>query len=543
MTTIDINAQINEPSVKIEVIDLTTKYICENIEKSLIIFCNPISGNQDGKKILNMMNNYKSKENYRLIDYQYLQTGKTYEPIKAIFFELIDKEDKEKGEKLLKYVTERCKINKEKNMEEKFWKVKTLIAGGDGTVLSMVDGFVKYGIDIGFCIFGHIPLGTGNDLSNSLGFSDHIDLREGNMKDLYLILKKYYEAQFGQVDVWKIDLQLDSEEGEILVNTKNGKEPLKDENRNIIRRYMRSFINYISLGYDARVGYNFDAKRSNSRNMNKCIYCLEGFKKLCCRKTVSVKGFLDSFTVFDSIENSVNQESFFSEGNKNIEVNDNKDLVNDIPNINTQENNINNDNNQNNNNNNNDNKIIPEKLEQKIKYKFISSEKLNKDKEIITDNNQCLVLKGKPCSIIFQNIVNYMSGVKDIWGNGKDHLSVKVNQGTPEYKKKYTNKLLTMAKCKQKFDDKMLEVFTFDNGLETGLENIFKGFAKKIYHGRGPMEVKFLETPKYEKDDKTHRIYFNLDGEYFHLVKPLLLRIELNREYSNGQLPFLIGKI
>ena len=125
----------------------------------------------------------------------------------------------------------------------------------------------------------------------------------------------------------------------------------------------------------------------------------------------------------------------------------------------------------------------------------------------------------------------------------KDHLSVKVNQGTPEYKKKYTNKLLTMAKCKQKFDDKMLEVFTFDNGLETGLENVFKGFAKKIYHGRGPMEVKFLETPKYEKDDKTHRIYFNLDGEYFHLVKPILLRIELNREYSNGQLPFLIGNI
>ena len=121
-----------------------------------------------------------------------------------------------------------------------------------------------------------------------------------------------------------------------------------------------------------------------------------------------------------------------------------------------------------------------------------------------------------------------MSGVKDIWGNGKDHLSVDIKSSSIEDKKKYLNKLLTMAKSPQKFDDKMLEVFTFDNGLETGLEKVIKGFAKKIYHGRGPMEVKFLETPKYEKDDKKHRIYFNLDGEYFHIVKPISLKIELN---------------
>ena len=37
-------------------IDLTTKYISENIDKSLIIFCNPISGNREGQKILRMMN-------------------------------------------------------------------------------------------------------------------------------------------------------------------------------------------------------------------------------------------------------------------------------------------------------------------------------------------------------------------------------------------------------------------------------------------------------------------------------------------------------
>ena len=50
------------------------------------------------------MNHYISKEKYRLVDYQYLQTGNTYESIKIIVFELIDKEDNDKGQKLLKHV-------------------------------------------------------------------------------------------------------------------------------------------------------------------------------------------------------------------------------------------------------------------------------------------------------------------------------------------------------------------------------------------------------------------------------------------------------
>ena len=97
-----------------------------------------------------------------------------------------------------------------------------------------------------------------------------------------------------------------------------------------------------------------------------------------------------------------------------------------------------------------------------------------------------------------------------------------------------------MTNCEQRFDDKKLEVFTFDSGFKTGLEQVIRGYAKKIYHGRGPIEIKFVETEKYNKNDKENRIYFNLDGEFFHIVKPILLRIELNRAYCDGQLPFLI---
>ena len=94
-------------------IDLTTQYLMENINKTLIAFCNPISGNKEGKIFLNIANHYLTKEKYKLIDFQYLVSEKKYEPLKVVFFELINKEDNEKGKLLHKCCIERCKINKE----------------------------------------------------------------------------------------------------------------------------------------------------------------------------------------------------------------------------------------------------------------------------------------------------------------------------------------------------------------------------------------------------------------------------------------------
>ena len=500
---LDNNNQILNKT-KIESIDLTTRYIMENIQNTIIMFCNPLSGSQEGKIILDIASNYRTLEDYKLIDFQYLNSKKNYEPIKAVFFELINKEDNAKGELLLKHCTERCKINKDKGLSEEYYKIRTLFGGGDGTSLSMIESFVENGIDINFCTFGHVPLGTGNDLSNSLGFSNHIDISNNNLNQLYFVLNRYYKASYGKIDIWKMDLQLDDIEGQLLVNTKEGKIPLKDDNGIIIKRYVRSFINYVSLGYDARVGYNFDPKRTKSRNGNKCIYFCEGFKKLTCRKTVSIQGFIDTFTIYDSLDNSTNQESFFSERTNDVNIN----------------------------------------MNNKVKFQFISKSIYKKEKKGSNQNNirKRLVIEGEPCSIIFQNIINYMSGVNDMWGKGKEHLAISVKDNDKEVAKKYTKKLKEMADEKQKFDDKKLEVITFDNGFKTGIEKVIGGFAKKIYHGRGPMEIKFLDTPKFIEEDKTNRIYLNLDGEYFHIVKPIIMRIELNKDICQGQLPFLVGK-
>ena len=217
---------------------------------------------------------------------------------------------------------------------------------------------------------------------------------------------------------------------------------------------------------------------------------------------MNIQEFIDTFTIYDSSDNSINQDSFFSE---KIDIDPN--------NIKTELNHA--------------------------KFQFVSKQVYEKKYKAL--NSKCLVIKDTPCTIIFQNIVNYMSGVNDIWGNGKNQLAIEVKSNSNEEKRKYTEKLEQMAAEKQKIDDKMLEIFTFDNGLKTGFEKVIGGLAKKIYHGKGPIEMSFLDTPNYDKNERKNRIYFNLDGEYFHVVKPILLRVELNRDICQGQLSMLIG--
>eukprot|EP00828_Plagiopyla_frontata_P013626 TRINITY_DN18120_c0_g1_i1.p4 TRINITY_DN18120_c0_g1~~TRINITY_DN18120_c0_g1_i1.p4 ORF type:complete len:122 (+),score=17.01 TRINITY_DN18120_c0_g1_i1:424-789(+) len=56
--------------------------------------------------------------------------------------------------------------------------------------------------------------------------------------------------------------------------------------------------NYLSFGIDARIGYGFDIHRSTSPFKNKCVYCCEGFKRMCCYK-VKINNVIESLDIVD----------------------------------------------------------------------------------------------------------------------------------------------------------------------------------------------------------------------------------------------------
>lgn len=492
--------EMNEIQPQVPVSTKPFSYI-NQFDNLLIMFVNPISGNQEGKIFLSIASKYVNEEGYKIIDYSKLQTIKKQpfnEPIVAVLFNLIDKTEHKEAVELIRSLT-----NSTQSEEGKILKV--LIAGGDGTTLSIIEGLDKQGIKLQKCIFSHIPLGTGNDFSNALGFGKCIDI-DDNIDSLYAVLERYYKANKGKVDVWHLELNCDNEKGEIIECKGKEKVPKKDENGNILRVYQRSFINYMSLGYDARVGFNFDKNRSSSRFCNKCTYFWEGLKKNFCRKTQPVSSFLESFSVLEDLNETVNEQTFLS----NTKTLDNQP------------------------------ESDPQNMKENVKVKFCF-----KSKNALTElekKDKCLVLKGEPASIICQNINLYMAGVENIWKNSKDSLAIEVMNPKKEKEKEYKDKLTKMARSEQKLDDHQLEFFTYSNGLTTGLETMISGLANKLYHGRGPVLMKFTNTFELNNDDKYHRIYLNVDGEYFNIVKPVTLRIQLNRNLCGGSLPFLMNR-
>lgn len=129
----------------------------------IMFFINPISGSREGERILSLATDIKKNKNlpYHLIQCTIEET----ESIDCVIVNVLDQEQMTAAIKLLQIVLS-PKTTKE---------IKVLIGGGDGTVLILVEEFQARNINLAKCVFGHVPLGTGNDLSNALGFgSKHI---------------------------------------------------------------------------------------------------------------------------------------------------------------------------------------------------------------------------------------------------------------------------------------------------------------------------------------------------------------------------------
>ena len=107
-------------------------------------------------------------------------------------------------------------------------KLKILIGGGDGSVLSTIEDLFNEKINLEKCIFGAIPLGTGNDLSNAMGFDSTCEI---GIKIEYFqrVLYTYLIASTIKIDIWNLKLKVDKNEGRIYDIISNGEIELKDE--------------------------------------------------------------------------------------------------------------------------------------------------------------------------------------------------------------------------------------------------------------------------------------------------------------------------
>ena len=148
-------------------------------------------------------------------------------------------------------------------------KIKILIAGGDGTVLGTVEELNREGIPLNRCIFGAMPCGTGNDLSHSVGFGN--ECKVGGIRSFHRVLYTYLIGVASKIDVWELHVQVDSNTGVIYDVIKKGEQVKEDSNKNKILEFKKTFVNYFSLGFDARVGFQFEQRRSSSRFCNKFI--------------------------------------------------------------------------------------------------------------------------------------------------------------------------------------------------------------------------------------------------------------------------------
>ncbi|XP_037116249.1 diacylglycerol kinase epsilon [Syngnathus acus] len=141
--------------------------------------------------------------------------------------------------------------------------LRVLVCGGDGTVgwvLDAIDGMKLKGQDQFVPRVTILPLGTGNDLSNTLGWGAGY----GSEIPMEQVLRNILDAGVVKMDRWKVQVS--------------------SKGLSIRKPKALSMNNYFSVGPDALMALNFHTHREktpsffSSRIINKAVYFLYGTK-------------------------------------------------------------------------------------------------------------------------------------------------------------------------------------------------------------------------------------------------------------------------
>jgi diacylglycerol kinase (ATP) len=155
--------------------------------------------------------------------------------------------------------------------------VKAIVGGGDGTIMWVVQEAEKHGIDVLQRLhIGIVPLGTGNDFSRAAGWggiNPPETMLDDDCKFLRDLVCSWTKGRADLHDVWHVQLAVDDEHGQLL---KVGAE--KQEKVMESKCIESPMLNYLSIGQDSEVGFDFEKNRGKSQLGNILQYACSGIK-------------------------------------------------------------------------------------------------------------------------------------------------------------------------------------------------------------------------------------------------------------------------
>ena len=108
------------------------------------------------------------------------------------------------------------------------------------------------------------------------------------LKDIRSIIREIVvNSKVAKVNIWETILTF-RKKGDILMiqSDLSEKSIFNKQEKSMIKKgyYVHTafMVNYFSMGDCAKIGYEFEMKRTNSRCGNMCMYVISGMKRLCC---------------------------------------------------------------------------------------------------------------------------------------------------------------------------------------------------------------------------------------------------------------------
>lgn len=175
-------------------------------------------------------------------------------------------------------------------------------AGGDGTLTSIIESSLNSNLKVSDprLVFSVMPFGTGNDLSQSLGWGRSIKRKFTKDVDKFngFIFERTPSTR-SSLDIWRVHIQTNPGGSITKIQKDRTIEPKSGMSK--------IFCNYMTIGVQGKVGAAFEKNRQKNRSRNILMYFMQSISKGLFSPMPRVKGYLKSFKTNTGTELTLNK--------------------------------------------------------------------------------------------------------------------------------------------------------------------------------------------------------------------------------------------